>query len=486
MPVILSSDKTQLTRFSGDKQAWPVYISVGNNSKSVRRKPSKRATILVGYIPVSKLECFSPGQRSLEGYQLFHQCMRTLLEPLVNAGNNGVDIICADGFIRTAYPILAAYIADYPEQCLVACCQENSCPICTVHPKQRGSYETCSVLRDPDKTLDAFDSEMDGVRSEYFKANKLRLVDPFWRNLPHCNIFTCFTPDLLHQLHKGVFKDHLVSWATAAVKGGEAEVDARFRAMSLHPDLRHFKKGISLTSQWTGTEHKNMEKVFLGVLAGATDSRVILAARGVLDFIYYAHFASHTDESLKCLDAAWLMFHDNKDVFIALEIRQHFNISKIHNIRHYMDSIRTHGTADGFNTEGSERLHIDLAKMGYLASNKKDYVRQMTKWLQRQEAIHRFGAYLSWLCPDSMEVDELESHAENEEAEDDEVICNVESAVPPTNFPGRWTIAKTASLPRVSVDELARDFNTNNFTSHLEKHPTRNPMHTACTDPNNL
>jgi len=81
-----------------------------------------------------------------------------------------------------------------------------------------------------------------------------------------------------------------------------------------------FKKGISLTTQWTGTEHKNMEKVFLGVLAGATDPAILHAVRAVLDFIYYAHFETHTDESLAQLDAAWKVFHDNKDAFIELEI----------------------------------------------------------------------------------------------------------------------------------------------------------------------
>jgi hypothetical protein len=424
-----------------------LYLSAATIDKDIRRKPSAHAMVLLGYIPVCKLECFTKKRRSAEGYQLFHECMRRIIEPLISAGKTGVDMTCADGFIRNVFPILSAYIADYPEQCLVVCCKENSCPNCVVDPKNRGEYCTHSVLRDPVETLEVLSDKASGLTSNNFTDQNLRLINPFWKDLPHCDIFSCITPDLLHQLHKGLFKDHIVNWATASVTGGQEEIDERFCSMSLHPDVRHFKKGISLTTQWTGTEHKNMEKVFLGVLAGATNPRVILAVRGVLDFIYYAHFETHMDQSLAQLDAAWLMFHENKDEFVDLDIREHFNISKLHNIRHYLDSIRSRGSADGYNTEGSERLHIDLAKVGYLAGNKKEYIKQMTIWLRRQESIHRFTLYLQWAVPgyvaerdtlaknelDNLEADEM-NDVEDELEEQLEGTTNSETQV---NFP-QW------------------------------------------------
>ncbi|KAF7311742.1 hypothetical protein MIND_00184400 [Mycena indigotica] len=102
--------------------------------------------------------------------------------------------------------------------------------------------------------------------------------------------------------------------------------------------------------------------------------------RHLLDFMSYAHFQVQTDDSLTAMQMSWEKMHKDLPVFQELgPERNDFNIPKLHNIRHYVDSIRLLGSADGYNTENTERLHIDLAKNGYRASNRRDYIQQMTR-----------------------------------------------------------------------------------------------------------
>ena len=91
-------------------------------------------------------------------------------------------MICANGFIQKVFPILSAYIANYPEQCLVVCCKENLCPTCLVKPENRGEYRVHSLLHDPESTLEALSDRAEGVSDE-FNNQSLRLIDPFWKDL---------------------------------------------------------------------------------------------------------------------------------------------------------------------------------------------------------------------------------------------------------------------------------------------------------------
>ncbi|KAJ7574917.1 hypothetical protein C8J56DRAFT_802318 [Mycena floridula] len=473
-PMIVASDETHLSNFSGDKKAWPVYLSIGNIDKATRRKPSSRAFILLGYIPVSKLDCFSEDRRSAEGHQLFHDCMKKIMEPVIKAGLEGVEMRCADGYVRRVHVLMGAYIADYPEQCLVCCCKENSCPKCTVDPKLRGSTVD-SIYRDPVKTLRTLSEQSTNLKPAAFLNENLRPINPFWKDLPHCDIFGCMTPDLLHQLNKGVFSDHVVKWAVRSVEidGGQKEIDHRFVAMALHPSLRHFKKGISGISQWTGSEHRSMQKVFLGTLVGITDDRVIRAVRAIEDFAYYAHFETHCDESLAALKQSWQIFHDNKDIFEELGIRTHFNISKLHNIRHYPDSIRSRGTSDGFNSETSERLHIDLAKSGYRASNRRNFTVQMTIWLAHQEAVKRFAAYLEWAVPNynaaaAVNEDDEEDDGDDEDEKNDPEKDDLEVKVYDDKTP-KYVLAKQPPFPKTPVSVIVDDYHCSDFIWYIDE-----------------
>ncbi|KAJ7803739.1 hypothetical protein B0H13DRAFT_2492976 [Mycena leptocephala] len=255
------------------------------------------------------------------------------------------------------------------------------------------------------------------------------------------------------KLHKGMFKDHLVKWCTESV--GAAEMDAQFQAMNAFAGLRHFKKGISTVSQWTGVEHKEMQRVFLGVLAGAISVRVLTVVKALIDFIYYAQLQSHTVRTLNALQSALDTFHAHKQVFVDLNIREHFNIPKFRAIQHYVDSIRRLGSADGYNTESPERLHIDFAKKAYRASNRHDYTEQMALWLQRQEAMALRTSYLQWLvlqgCPGL-------NDSEDDSDDDDETGTSAPVVIvrlPPTRLPTTsYSIAKSPASENMTVGYL--------------------------------
>jgi hypothetical protein len=326
--------------------------------------------------------------------------MKRILRTLRHAGMHGVEMVCADCIIRLIFPILAVYIADHPEQCLVACCLENRCPICTVHFNSRGEY-MASPPRSQPLTEQVLFNQAHGQQPPEFQDWGMREVfSPFWAGMPYSDIFLCIACDILHQLLLGVFFAHFVQWIIMIM--GSKAVDERFKALPKFPGLMHFKNGITGVSQWTGAEHKEMIRSFLGIIAGAVDRRVLCAARALLDFIVYAQYQSHTTESLQQMQQVLENFHATKDVFIELGVRKNFNIPKLHSMLHYVEVIKRLGSLDGFNSEHSEHLHIDNAKRPYRATNRRDYVAQMTQWIQRQEALVLQNAFIEWcrLHPD--------------------------------------------------------------------------------------
>ncbi|KAJ3576991.1 hypothetical protein NP233_g6 [Leucocoprinus birnbaumii] len=393
VPIIISSDKTQLTTFR-NKQAYPVYMTLGNIPKHIRRKPSRQAQILLAYLPTDKLEHISnKSSRRRAVANLFHACMRFILKPLKALGEKGIELTSGDGAVRRCYPILAAYVGDYPEQVLVTLVKTGRCPVCPAPRKGIGDKGSGLDPRDIEpirRALAKIDQGAAVYKKACAKVGIKPVQDPFWRRLPHCNIYSCITPDLLHQLYQGVIK-HLVSWLEEAI--GTSEIDKRCSRFPPNHHIRLFIKGISGLSRVTGTEHDQMCRFLLGIVLdvklpnGASSAKLVKAVRATLDFLYLAKYPIHSTATLKRLSAALRRFQKYRQVFVDLEIREHFDITKLHFLEHYFFLIQYLGSLDNFNTEYTERLHINMAKDAFRATNKKDEYLQMTKWLDRRERM---------------------------------------------------------------------------------------------------
>lgn len=370
-------------------------MTLGNLPRALRRKPSEHACILIGYLSVDKVDSdgISPRRHRALVQQLFHSSVRKILEPLIQAGREGIDVTSGDGTVRRVYPILAAYVADYPEQCLVTCAKSGTCPKCQVpeaglgSPDQslpRTSLWTLDVLRRACRKTGGKTNSTAFINSCQELNVSGYVVHPFWRGLPYTNIHGCITPDVLHQLYQGVFK-HVIEWCTTLVD--PRELDRRIRCLPPAFGVRHFKNGISALSQVSGTERKHMARVLLACLAGKIPKKVMLTFRALIDFIYLAQYSAHDNDTLEYMEKALRTFHQNKGVLVDLGVRDHLNIPKFHSLQHYVESIKLLGATDNYNTEAFERLHIDYAKAGWRASNHRDARPQMVRWLARREKM---------------------------------------------------------------------------------------------------
>ena len=88
-----------------------------------------------------------------------------------------------------------------------------------------------------------------------------------------------------------------------------------------------------------------ISRVILGVIAdislpsGLDPSRLLRAVRALLDFMYLAQLTVITTRHLRLMDRALSVFHQNKDIFIDLGVREGFNIPKLHSCLHYTQPI---------------------------------------------------------------------------------------------------------------------------------------------------
>ncbi|KAG8731844.1 hypothetical protein FRC10_001428 [Ceratobasidium sp. 414] len=376
IPLIIASDKTCLSTMAGGQKAYPVYVTVGNIDKSVRRETSRKATALLAYLPVDEFEqAPTAAEKSRLTHTLTHRAMEKVIEPLRTASKEGVTMLCPDGRFRRRYLIPAGSVADWQEQCMHACVKQSMCLKCLKEHTGRGD-NTRAPLRTSRETLEAI--------SGYFESGSLGELDelglkpwwPWWANLPYVDFHATLMPDLLHQLYQGMIKTHLIAWLKKTI--GKRQFDAYFMAMPKAEGMRHF-----------GQAAEDSEKV---------DSDLTRLTRALIEFTYRAHASRMSDEALDRLDKALEEFHQLKGVLISAGIYEDDSrfdlIAKLHQLSHYTGCTREMGTPDNFSTKGPEHLHIESAKAPWRASNKVRPTVQMVKFMQRYEALRIQRAYV--------------------------------------------------------------------------------------------
>ena len=260
IPIIISTDKTQLTLFRG-KLAYPVYMTIGNLPKEIRRKPSMQGQILVAHLPVTKLKHVknNKARRRIQA-NIFHASLRFILEPTIEPATEGTPMRTGDGIVRSCHPIFAIHVGDYPEQCEVTCVPSGSCPTCFTTKKNLGLWNADWIhnppLYDLDKILDIMDNPLHEKWPERCQEAGLRPVfNPYWKNLPYADPFLSITPDILHQLYQGILK-HLILWLKKIY--GSAEIDARASRLPPNHHVQIFSNGFCSLSRLTGREHADI------------------------------------------------------------------------------------------------------------------------------------------------------------------------------------------------------------------------------------
>ncbi|KAG1886895.1 uncharacterized protein F5891DRAFT_1200490 [Suillus fuscotomentosus] len=455
IPIIISTDKTQVTLFC-NKTAYPIYLTIGNIPKDIRRKPSLGSHILLAYLPTTQLEHITNKASCCRSIaNLYHACLSRVLTPLQHAGLEGVNMRSSDGALRCCHPLFASFVGDYPEQLLATGIKFGECPKCDVDADNMGSNTVPLHLQKLSEVLDALAALDQGNLTFVHACAAVGIkpvIHPFWENLPFANIFQAVTPDVLHQLYQGLVK-HLLGWLSAAC--GAAEIDARCRRLPPNHHIRLFSKGITTLSRVSGTEHAQMCRFLLGIIIdirlpnNLNTGCLLRAVRGLLDFLYLAQYLCHSSETLQSLDEALDIFHANKLIFIDLGIRNNFNLPKLHAARHYPLMIALFGTTDNYNMEYTERLHIDLTKDAYRAMNHKDEFAQMTCWLERREKILCHQKYVSWRLADGHQSNPYHPRP------------------PDMTFSREQVMTKHPSAKAVSLQKLVEDYGATHFRKAL-------------------
>jgi hypothetical protein len=389
---------------TANKEMHPLLISLANIHASVRMKATSHAFALVAYLPIPKFLNVSKPVQAMLSARVYHFAISIVMKHLKIAARDGCPMSDPRGDLRMIHTPLVAWIADYPEQLLIACTASKRSPISLALSAQFGD-PLPHLPRTRSHTLTTIEractvSDPCDIAGFYKTCQSLHLngvVEPFWADWASACPSLFLTPDALHQWHKFYF-DHCLQWAIN-IMGGK-ELDRRLSALQPRVGVRHWANGVSTLKQLTGREHRDLEKLLPAVIVGAVPNDVACALRAITEFIFQAQNLFHCDETLHSLSEALREFHHYKASIIMAGGRRgkngplnHFEIPKLELAQHVARSTRAMGAPYQWSSDITERCHITHVKRPYRMTNHKDFHGQCCRFLDRQEKLQFFRLY---------------------------------------------------------------------------------------------
>ncbi|KAG6875229.1 hypothetical protein C0992_004678 [Termitomyces sp. T32_za158] len=293
-PIILGSDKTTVSVATGQTDYYPLYMSNGLIHNNVQRAHRNGLT-LIAFLSIPKTDAEHRNSDEFRHFQhhLFHESLRYIFET-VRPYMNTPDIVrFAEGHFHRVVYGMGPYIADYPEQALLACIVQGWCARCTANFKNLDGPDGGRRTQELTQTLKG----VLGQKALWDDYGIVSEAQPFTQFFPRADIHELIAPDLLHQLIKGTFKDHLVTWVVEYIevtyppaKAAKiiADIDRHIAAVPPFPGLRRFPEGRGF-KQWTGDDSKALMKVYLPAIAGHVPAEMVKTMHYFLEFCYLAN-----------------------------------------------------------------------------------------------------------------------------------------------------------------------------------------------------
>ncbi|KAG1739716.1 hypothetical protein EDB19DRAFT_1895442 [Suillus lakei] len=366
VPIILSSDKTTVAVGTGNNEYYPLYALIGNVHNTVRRA-HRDALVIIGFlaIPKSERKYSKDDVFRIFHCQLFHSSLSAILSSLKPVMTEYEVVRCGDGHFQCIIYSLGPYIADYEEQLVLSCVVKHWCPKCIALQTDLDSGGAYCCHEHTNYMVNELHRDI--LWDEYGLISDLI---PFTNDFPQADIHKLLLFDLLHQLIKGAFKDHLIDWVVKYLKA----VHARATAVASFSGLRRFPQGRDF-KQWTGDDSKVLMKVFLPAIEGHIPEDMVHAFHALLEFCYFVRCNVITEDTLNQIQDALHRFHCYRKVFDI--VIPTFSLPRQHSMTHYADMIQLFGAPNGLCSSITESKHIKAVKEPWRWLSKHNALGQM-------------------------------------------------------------------------------------------------------------